>query len=66
MFLGHDKGKGQRSHPKLCRWYKEDVAGIFYLHELASKKADAGLCECMEGRQQEPFTKKPLPPETDV
>ena len=49
MFLCHHKGKGRGSHPKLCRRHKEEVPGIFYLHGLASEKADAGLSEGMDG-----------------
>lgn len=55
MFLCHHKGKGHGSHPKLCRRHKEEVPGIFYLHELASEKADAGLSEGMGGEQREAF-----------
>lgn len=55
MFLCHHKGKGRGSHPKLCRRHKEEVPGIFYLHELASEKADAGLSEGMGGGQREAF-----------
>ena len=55
MFLCHHKGKGHESHPKLCRWHKEEVPGIFYLHELAPEEADAGLSEGMDRGQRESF-----------
>ena len=45
---------------------KKDIPGRFNLHELASEEADAVLCECMDGEQQEPFAEEALPPETDV
>ena len=55
MFLGHHKGIGHGSHPKLCRRRKKEIPGIFYLHELAPEEADAGLSEGMDRGQRESF-----------